>query len=135
MKPIKITDNNASGIEAALRAANGSAEAHTYIRYSEMRGLAHRAEKELTTLLAYDKYKSGATLDSRSGAKLPNRYRNSRIVTRVKLERRTKDWFLVSAKTEIAWREVEYDHLYLTPAQDAQAIKILRSRYSINGNT
>ena len=79
MKAIKITEANATAIEAALSEANGRSEAHAYTTYGEIECLVSEAERELCGLL----YKS---MTKRTGNR-PGQGRQPTIAPRGQVDR------------------------------------------------
>lgn len=133
-KQIRITEENATAIEAALHAVNGTARQHSFTDYAEIAAVAESAEKEVVALVGKT-HAAGATWVETSGQAMCNAYAKkarTRVATTVKLERRPSGWFLASiTKTEIwqagggAWM------LTLTQAQADRATEIFRRRFSV----
>jgi len=109
-KTIKIiSDDHRShaAVEAALKAANGGATAHTYTR-------------------------AGAAMSAVSGSRLPNAYKYTAKATIVRIIRRGAGWYLESAgTTDLHPGSTPAERLHLTPDQDAKAIAVLRTQYSL----
>ena len=135
MKAIKITGSNSAAIEAALKQCNGTATRHVYTAASEIANIAADAERRLAELQIPIKDRSGALFTSRSGHRLPNAYKDSRIVNRVVLERRSAAWWLVRVESERAWNDAGSEHLHLTARQDEIAVAHLRAGYQIIGQS
>ena len=132
MKPIKIDKDHEALVEAALRAVNGKAIAHTFQSFHEIEALATAAEKRLDGLGIPKAERAGARFSKRSGGKLPNAYKYSVNVTWVTLERRSSAWWLVEIhQTHVHPNTAPGGYLSLTQAQDAKAIEVLRRGYAI----
>jgi hypothetical protein len=132
MKAVKITDKNADAIVAALAAVNGKATAHAWTYFGEIDYLARVAEKQLLDLIGSQKAAVGAAFRATSGSKVANAYKYTRSGTAVTLERRSTGWFLVHAAEETLYPNTGGDRrLILTQAQDAKAVEVLRSTYTI----
>ena len=132
MKAIKICEANGAAIEAALKEVNGRATEHAYTRFTELLGVAMEAESRALRLLGLKKHLPGMIVHAMSGGSVAKSYKRSRLTTSVTLELRGKNWYL----TEITQSSLYADqsgfiNLRLTPAQDAAAVALLRSRYSI----
>lgn len=87
-------------VEAALRAANGKAQAHAITRYSEVLALVYRVEEMLRKRGVPKGLRAGTTLDYRpagGNSHYPN------ITTRLVIQRNTIMWSLVAAKADKAW--------------------------------
>lgn len=131
MKAIKITTENLNAIKATLDEINGRATAHVYSA-SEIIELAQGAESRVYGLLGRKDDMKGAVLHACSGTKVAKSYRGKRIATRVKLERRSSEWWLVDASTtDLFPDQGGYERLSLTTAQDARAVEVLREQYRI----
>jgi hypothetical protein len=129
MKPIKITSKNAEAIEAELKRVNGKAHKHAYTDYPEILQLTINAQVRLGQLL-YVKDWAGARWGETSGAHVANAYNYMREATRVLIERRSKDWFLIDVQSaRIGSQGGGAGHLYLTPEQDAAAKAKLEESY------
>lgn len=131
---VKIEEKNASAIEAALKAVNGRATAHAYTDYAEIAALADESEKEVLALVGSRKAAVGAVVESTSGGKVPNAYAKiarNRVGTTVKIERFATGWFLTGVKSATIYQSGGSDRLTLTEAQDAEAVKRLRSQYLV----
>lgn len=135
MKPIKITVDNVAQIEAALQAVNGRAQAHCYTTFTEIESLAETAEDSLGDLGIPKGLRHGASWNETSGGRVSNSYdRNGhrRQATRVMIERRVSGWYLTTiAKAEISQQGGGAGRLTLTADQDAEAVRRMRSSYSV----
>ena len=131
MKPIKINANNATAIEAALSAINGRATAHAYTSAAEIIAIASNMEKRLETLGISKKDRPGARAHSVSGGRVANAYKYSRQGTSVTIARQGADWYLTHIAAWTVYKEGGSTTLELTPAQDAAAVRELRSAYSV----
>lgn len=131
MKAIKVTAANAAAIETALATVNGKATAHAYTTAQEIIDLAERAESQLEGLGIIKSARSGAVLISGSGSAVPNSYKYSRTGTRIELQRKSSDWYLIGATQLTIFKSGGKTNLILTKAQDELAIAALRKQYSI----
>ena len=132
---IKINETNKTAIEAALKAANGSAHTHTFTSFSSILLLTDFLDKRLNGLGISKADSVGAQGIMESGGVLPNAYKYTCFVTSVQLVRRSTGWFLKSANiTTRRPAQGVRSELHLTSKQDAIAIKHLRSRYRILPN-
>ena len=132
-KLIKVTIENRAAIEAALAAANGRSNQHTFTSFIEIRTIAEEAEKSLLLLLESKSALPGACVVSRSGGAMSNAYKYSRITTKVLLARKTTGWYLETVSITEAYSERGFRRLVLTPAQDQRAIEKLRACYWVDG--
>jgi hypothetical protein len=134
MTPIKITEANAAAIEAALKNANGRAEAHAYTAFAEIEALAETAESKLESLGLPKAQRAGAVWVETSGGAVANAYAKkgfSRSATSARLERRASGWYLVSAAAATIYASGGGNGLLiLTAKQDAEAVRRLRAGYS-----
>lgn len=130
-KPIKIHKDHQDAIEAALKTVNGKAIAHVFNTYGEIYELAQAAEKQLTGLGIPKQERGGARFIARSGSRLPSSYKYTAIATSVELIRRTSGWYLsaVSPSQLHSGSGAPHPTLYLTVAQDAKAVEVLRRSY------
>jgi hypothetical protein len=132
MKAIKITEKNSAAIVAALAAVNGKAGAHAFTTFGDIDYLARLAEVRLLDLVESQKAAVGAGFRATSGSKVAHAYKYSRSGTAVTLERRSIGWFLVHAAEQTLYPNTGGDRrLVLTQAQDAKAVEVLRSTYTI----
>ncbi len=126
---ISISDENIPKLQAALDAVQGRATQHVYTG-RDVVILALRAEHQLLALLPKTAA-PGAAASARSGTALPNAYKYSRIVTRLKLSRGSKHWCLVSAKVESAYRDAGRLGLTLTQKQADLAVARFCQNFSV----
>ena len=132
MKPIKIHKPNAEAIEAALKAANGTAVEHTFTTFEEVSALAEEAEKQVSALLPI-KGRPGARYVKASGDSVPNSYRGRRVATGVVLERHSLAWYLVSVERVMLFQTGGGPgQLCLTKEQDVEARERFASQYFID---
>ena len=133
MKAIKIVPGNAANavaIKAALDAANGKSNAHTYTDASDVWRAADAAEAQLIKLIT-KKIASGATYIDQSGGALPNAYKHSRKVTTIRLERRSSDWWLVAVVCHDAYKEAGKSRLTLTETQRDFAVSRFCAHFAV----
>lgn len=131
IKSIKITAENAGAIELALRAENGWNTAHTFTTFGEIEALALRCEEKMEELGIPKPARAGATYERASGGSVAKSYKNTRVVTVVKIIRKSADWYLVAVGVATV-RPSGYigkTGLTLTAEQDARAIAVLRKNY------
>jgi len=126
MKPIKVTLANAALIDAALRATNGTATAHTFTADHQIIHRCCLAEVQLVAMLA-KKDIPGAVLVAISGGKVANAYKYTRLTTSVTVQRRTAGWYITEIVLSESWSAAGGNQLTLTPAQDAAAIRRFRT--------
>jgi hypothetical protein len=132
MKPIKITVENTAAIEAALKAVNGKAEAHTYTSAYSIFAMADRFDARLDKLGLPKGMRSGARYISQSGSILPAAYKNTAITTRVVIERRSNAFWLIAIEPDRLYpKSKPFVGMILTEAQDAKAIEVLRQGYCV----
>lgn len=131
MKAIKITEANKTVIEAALKAANGAATAHTTTTFKEVEFVATMMEQQVYRLVGTKDMMVGAKVTHQSGDSLPNAYKYDRQVTVITMERRATGWFLTSATSATAYKEAGRETIYLTEQQDEAAIAQLRKAYKV----
>lgn len=132
MKAIKITVENKDVIEAALKNINGRSEAHAYTTFNEIDSLRKDAERKLEALL-YKKDFRGAIYEETSGGKVANCYKGIRNGTKVRLIRKSSDWFI----TDIEQKQLFQSgggkgQLILTEAQDSVAKLKLSESYFVS---
>lgn len=130
-KAIKVTEENAAAINAALKTANGKATGHTYTEFSSIAHIAALAEKKLETLLGGKASWTGAVVNDRSGDELPNAYKYKRICTSVKIVRKSTCWVLESVKAVDGYNNMVKLHITLTKDQDEIAVKRVRASYTV----
>lgn len=140
MKPIRITEKNATAVEAALKNVNGTATTHTFTSYSELAAHADMLEQRLWALHLSKANRAGAKAIVVSGNTLPSAYskQGKKVVrTTVTLERRPAGWFLIDANAGLWWanRSVPDDHVVLTQAQNDIAVSGFRSQYATDAGS
>lgn len=126
---IPITEENIPKLQHALDSVQGRAKQHVFTG-QDVVILSLRAEQQLLGMLPKTAA-PGAKASARSGTALPNAYKYSRIVTRIELSRGAKDWCLVGASVESAFREAGRLGLTLTPAQADLAVARFRQNFSV----
>ena len=135
MKAIKIDTANAAAIEAALKAANGRATAHSYISFREIQSIAGAAEAKVVALVGSKKCAVGALVRSTSGDAVSNAYAKKtsrRAATNVTLERRSTGWFLIYVMgTEVWQKGGGSDALMLTPKQGDLAVALFKTQFGV----
>ena len=131
MKQIRITEQNRVAIFHILAGVNGRAVTHTFTTYQQIEQIAAQAEKQIIGLVGSQKAAVGARFEATSGDKVANAYKYVRIGTRVKLERRATGWFLIDAMEWMLYQNGGERRLSLTTAQDARAVEVLRTKYTI----
>lgn len=130
-KAIKITKGNAVEIQAALRAVNGKATAHTFTSYEEIAAMAESAEKRVLELLG-KKDAVGAKWAATSGDKVSSSYKHARIGTHVVLARRSTGWFLTNVIPATLFAEGGWPgKITLTEQQAELAIKRFQKGFHI----
>jgi len=132
MKAIKITQENSSQIEQALREVNLGARAHTYTLASDIVDLASFGEGACVNLLSAKKHFAGGVIIATSGKAVPKSYKYRREATRVKIERRSADWYLTEVTATFIYTVGGGKTLVLTAEQDARAVEKFRSQYFIS---
>jgi hypothetical protein len=131
MKAIKITAANVAAIQAALLNVNGRALSHTFTAL-EIIIIAEAAEVEVFGLLGNKKDAVGATVFSRSGSKLPNAYKWARQINLMRIERRSRGWWLIELVNYTANdKSAAYSRLTLTAEQDAKAVARFKKSYGV----
>lgn len=134
MKTIKIAIENTTAIESSLAAVNGRAATHTYNTFSEIEGLADRAEARLAALGLPKSERIGAEWHETSGSAVSNSYDrkgHSRRATAVCLVRKGAGWYLIDARgVDIGQQGGGAGRLTLTDDQDDECVRRLRASYS-----
>jgi hypothetical protein len=125
---IKVTSNKLPG---ALALANGKCTAHT-ARLSDFHEAALRAEAELSGLKLPKRKRIGAGFVFESGKKLPSSYKYRRTITRARLVRGARDWFLSEISTVEVWPSCGGGSiLILTQSQADCAIAEFKQKFRI----
>lgn len=96
-RKIKIEKSAAGLIEQALKEANGGAHAHAFTSAREILPLAFEAEQQMDSINLRKDLRPGAIYVAYSGVPVANAYKYFRTGTRVVLQRRSKDWYLIDA--------------------------------------
>ena len=99
---MKINVNNRDKLNAALAEVNGRAQTHT-ANATSVQVMADDAERALEKFGLQKGSRRGAVAYAVSGGSLPNAYGHKAYsvnVTRVKLERGSRDWFMVNAERD-----------------------------------
>ena len=134
-KQIRITEENAAAIEAALHAVNGTARQHSFTDYAEIAAVAESAEKEVVALVGKT-HAAGATWVETSGQAMCNAYAKkarTRVATTVRLERRPSGWFMTDVRKVEIWQTGGGPGLLtLTQAQADRAVEIFRRRFAVS---
>jgi hypothetical protein len=132
MKPIKLTIDNADAIVTALKAVNGKAKEHTFTTASHVIELADLAEGRLDKLGIPKAMRQGARYMAESGEILPARYQYAATTTMVRIDRRSGAWWLTMVQASKLYpKSRPASDLFLTAAQDAHAIEVMRRAYAI----
>jgi hypothetical protein len=116
---IKIAEKNVAKIEAALAAANGKANAHTFTSYADVAKIAATAEADIGRLGLPMSHRSGARFASTSGSAVANRYKYTRQGTTITIERGSSAWYLINVRSATLWAGGGRDQTLLSQAQDA----------------
>ena len=95
---IKICEANAAKINAALKAVNGKAAAHTIDDYRYVEGAAQSAEQMLDTIAKKDRV--GVRVGFTPAGPSANSYKYQAISTRIRMVRGSSDWFLVDVERD-----------------------------------
>lgn len=129
---IAVRPENAAKIEAALKAVNGRAAAHTYATYAEIEERLRRADALCTKLLPSKGIHKGARYRAMSGGRVAKCYRGVRKVTIVTLTLGRRKWFLTGVSSNTLWPDqVGSEQLILTPEQDRSAVDAFRKGYIV----
>jgi len=131
MQPIRIHEDNAVAIEAALHKANGAALTHTFNCYSDIEAEADLASSRLGELGLPVKLWKGARFRTWSGGRVAKSYKYSRQATMVTLERRATGWFLVDVQQTAVWEKPPEPQLCVTRYQADEAQRRFAERYTI----
>lgn len=131
LKPLKIDKKNEQAITVALADVNGQSREHTFNTFKEIGDLAQQAERQLDELSLKKAARPGAAMEAVSGKPVALSYSWARQATRVVIERRSSAWYLTELDAEAVWQRGGKSSLQLTQEQDAEAVSILRSGYSL----
>jgi len=113
---IKITEATAVSIDDVFAAINGKAVSHT-ANHNEVFDLAAAMEAKLDALGIPKKDRAGALACGMSGGNVPSAYKWQRTVNRFEIERRSSDWFLISASRDNIFGNAWASDLSLTAKQ------------------
>jgi len=131
-KSIFIDASNETAIYEALSKVNGRASEHVFKCFSQIDELASLAEEQLDRMEIPISKRAHALYVACSGKRVANRYKYSRVATRVVLQRRTKGWYLEVdhiSQISIYCDGGGKNRLIITESQDAIAIEKLRKYY------
>lgn len=125
---IRITDSNHAAIAAELAAVNGKATSFTIGSAVTVAALAAEAEAMLRRRGVPQTLRRGCTYSYTPAGPTASAYQYAAKSTHVKIERRSSDWYLVSASSCDVWpRDKERSVLHITPAaRDAMIAHALR---------
>ena len=126
------TTERFDAIRAAMREALGKEYAHGHSA-GDVFEAAGDAERWCEARGLRVKDRAGMYLvDTSSKEKLRAKYNHKRIVTDVKLVRKTRGWYLVGAGRDELWPSEKGGTIYcLTPAQDARVKEWLWRQYDV----
>ena len=126
------TTERFDAIRDALREVLGTEYKHGHSA-GDVFSAAVRAERWCEAHGLRVKDRAGMYLvDTSSKEKLPAKYNHKRIVTDVKLVRKTRGWYLDDVGRDELWpSEKGCTNYYLTPAQDARVKEWLRRQYCV----
>ena len=127
---VKITEANRRAINVLLGEINGKSLAHT-AHDKHVFELAELMEMRLEKFGIAKKDRSGARASGMSGGNVPTAYKYSRIVNTYTIERKSSDWFLISATKTETWGNASKDLLSLTPAQRDIAVSKFTAQFSV----
>jgi hypothetical protein len=127
---IKITEATAVSIDDVLAAINGKAVSHT-ANHSEVFDLAAAMEAKLDALGIPKKDRAGALACGMSGGNVPNAYKWQRTVNRFEIERRSSDWFLISASRDDIYGNAAKSSLALTVKQRDIALAKFSQQFTV----
>lgn len=134
-KPIKISEQYAPAIAAALKTVNGRAIDNAYTEFCEIEALAAVAEKALEALDLPKAQRKGAIWCETSGSRVSNAYAakcRTRAATSIRIERRHGGWWLVSATKATVYQEGGgKGRLTLTKAQADEAHRRFAQGFSV----
>ena len=115
---IKITTENAAKINEALDAVNGKATAFTIHFYDDVMKYAEAVEKMLEKSQLPKAERSGAAAQIRPAGPSTNAYKYAAKSTTIRIERGSKDWFLVNvSETSVHPKQNESIRITISPAQ------------------
>jgi hypothetical protein len=126
---IKVTDTAA--VEATLEKVNGRSKTHTATASDVLRA-AEYAEKELESLGVPKADRKGARYIFESGSKLPNCYKGSPNVNRIRIDRTSSGWIMTMCDLRgRTANHAPHSNLWLTEAQRDIAMAKLAKRFSV----
>jgi hypothetical protein len=112
---IKVSDDNAAKIQAALDAVNGRASEHTYRTYGDIARLVTEAETRRADLRLSKREAKGIQVVSVSGDAVPTAYKWSRNATRVELTYCATGWCLTDLASTTIYADGGGSCTSLTP--------------------
>ena len=127
---IKITEVKAVDIDAVLSEINGKAVSHT-ASHHEIFKLAAAMEEKLDALGIPKKDRAGALAFGMSGGSVPSAYKWQRTVNRFQIERKSSEWFLVSACRCDIWGNAAASNLHLTTKQRDIALAKFSQQFTV----
>lgn len=131
LKPILIAPQNRQIIADLLNRINGNATTHTYSDFDVIIDQLRRLDQHLASIgLNAKKAKIGLQATLHSGTPLPKSYKYTVLVNRIKIVYKAKGWYIVKLDKMSRFGGGDC-YLILTQAQDAIAVKHLRSSYAI----
>jgi hypothetical protein len=117
---IKITKDNASKIEAALKEVNGAATSFTIRLAGEVMGYADDIEKQLEKSQLPKANRSGVIAIITPAGPSAKAYGYAAKSTTVTIQRGAKDWFLISVREASVYpRQNRRDTIKITEAQQS----------------
>lgn len=126
---IKICKENQSIIEAELLKVNGKSSAHCYTVFREIEEISEKAERLLSKLFPKTFFK-GAQFWETSGVACANSYKGIRNVTSIRIERGSKEWFLISISKATLWpNQSGGERLLISESQKTEAINRFCERF------
>ena len=127
---IKITEVKAVDIDAVLSEINGKAVSHT-ASHREVFDLAAAMEAKLDALGIPKKDRAGALASGMSGGSVPSAYKWQRTVNRFTIERKSSEWFLISASRSDIWGNASASSLALTTKQRDIALAKFSQQFTV----
>jgi len=126
---IKVSDDNAAKIQAALDAVNGRANEHTYRVYGDIARLVIEAELRRADLRLSKREAKGIQVVSVSGEAVPTAYKWRRNATRVELTYCATGWCLTDLASTTIYPEGGGIRTSLTPDLAALAVAKFQSAH------
>ena len=127
---IKITDVKATDINAVFEKINGRAVSHT-ASHRDVFDLAAAMEAKLDALGIPKKDRAGALGHGMSGGNVPSAYKWQRTVNRYQIERRSSEWFFVSASRSDIWGNAAASSLSLTVKKRDIAYAVFSKQFTV----